>query len=88
MTHPYRKAVDAFALYPFIPRKNLQSLVLQGIGDSSCDSAFQYMSGYFAQMSESRAKHLLTETVFFKLNDFSTYAKISVTFLRFLRVDR
>ena len=34
------KAVDAFALYPFIPRKNLQSLVLQGIGDSSCDSAF------------------------------------------------
>ena len=40
MTHPYQKAVDAFALYPFIPRKNLQSLVLQGIGGSSCDSAF------------------------------------------------
>lgn len=40
MTHPYRKAVDAFALYPFIPRKNLQSLVVQGIGGSSCDSAF------------------------------------------------
>ena len=38
--HPYQKAVDAFALYPFIPRKNLQSLVLQGIGGSSCDSAF------------------------------------------------
>ena len=38
--HPYQKAVDAFALYPFIPRKNLQSLVLQGIGGSSCVSAF------------------------------------------------
>ena len=40
MTHPYRKAVDAFMVYPFISRKNLQSLVLQGIGGSSCDSAF------------------------------------------------
>ena len=38
--HPYQKAVDAFTAYPFIPRKNLRSLVLQGIGGSSCVSAF------------------------------------------------
>ena len=46
--HPYQKAVDAFALYPFIPKKNIQSLVLQGIGCSSCVSAFQYIPEYFA----------------------------------------
>ena len=38
--HPYQKAVDAFTAYPFIPRKNLQSLVLQGIGGSHHVSKF------------------------------------------------
>ena len=38
--HPYQKAVDAFTAYPFMPRKNLQSLVLQGIGGSSCVDVF------------------------------------------------
>ena len=46
--HPYQKAVDAFTAYPFIPRKGLQSLVLQGIGGSSCVSAFYYILGCFA----------------------------------------
>ena len=30
--HPYQKAVNAFALCPFIPSEYLQSLVLKGIG--------------------------------------------------------
>ena len=30
--HPYQKAVDAFALCPFMPIKVLHSLVLQGVG--------------------------------------------------------
>ena len=46
--HPYQKAVDAFAACPFIPNNPLQSLVLQGIGDSPCFSAFYYIPGCFA----------------------------------------
>ena len=42
--HPCQKAVDAFAACPFIPNNPLQSLVLQGIGDSPCFSAFYYMT--------------------------------------------
>ena len=38
--HPYQKAVAAFTAYPFIPRKNLQSLALQGIGGSHHVSKF------------------------------------------------
>ena len=33
--HPYQKAVDAFMVYPFMPSKTPQSLVLQGIEGSS-----------------------------------------------------
>jgi len=46
--HPYQKAVAAFAAYPFMPGKNLQSLVLQGIGGSPCFSASYYIPGCFA----------------------------------------
>ena len=38
--HPYQKAVDAFTVYPFMPSKTPQSLVLQGIEGSSCVSTF------------------------------------------------
>ena len=38
--HPYQKAVAAFTAYPFMPGKNLQSLVLQGIGGSHHVSKF------------------------------------------------
>lgn len=47
-TSPYQKPVDAFAACPFIPNNPLQSLVLQGIGDSPCFSAFYYIPGCFA----------------------------------------
>ena len=46
--HPYQKAVAAFMAYPFMPGKNPQSLVLQGIGGSPCFSAFYYIPGCFA----------------------------------------
>ena len=41
--HPYQKAVDAFAAYPFMPRKNLQSLVLQGTGGFSAVEKFYWI---------------------------------------------
>ena len=46
--HPYQKAVDAFTVCPFIPRKILQSLLMQGIGGFSCVSALYLIPGCFA----------------------------------------